>query len=218
MSALHTISNSSIGKKLLMALTGLFLCTYLVVHLAGNLLLLKQDEGKVFDAYAELLPSLLIIRIIEIGLFAVFTLHILSGTILWLQNKAARPQKYEMNKPQANSSFFSRTMFLSGSVVFIFLVVHMRTFWVSSRFHHDENPSMYTVARTAFASPVYSLFYVVAIILLAFHLRHGFQSAFQTFGIKTQTYAPLVEAVGILFWLLIPLGFAIIPMYFLINS
>src|SRR5437899_1440352 len=153
MGMLTGIFTSSIGKKLLMALTGLFLCTYLVVHLAGNLLLLRQDGGAAFDAYAEFLPSLLIIRIIEIGLFAVFILHIVSGTVLWLQNRSARDQKYEVNKPNKNSSFFSRTMFLSGSIVLIFLVVHMRTFWVTSRFQHEENPSMYAVATAAFASP-----------------------------------------------------------------
>ena len=162
-----------------MALTGLFLCTYLVVHVAGNLLLLKQDGGAAFDAYAELLPSLLIIRIIEYGLYAVFIAHIFMGTLLWLKNKAARPAKYEVNSPQENSSFFSRTMFLTGSIIFIFLVIHMRTFWVTSRFHHDEFPSMYAIAKTAFANPAYSFFYLIALTLLAFHLRHGFQSAFQ---------------------------------------
>ena len=201
-----------------MSLSGLFLCSYLVVHLAGNFLLLKQDGGKSFDAYAELLPSLLIIRVIEIGLFCVFILHIISGTVLWFQNKAARPQKYSANKPQENSSFFSRTMFLTGSIVVIFLVVHMRTFWVTSRFHHDEFPSMYAIAKTAFADPLYSLFYVLAVALLAFHLRHGFQSAFQTFGLKTKKYAPIIDGVGVVFWLLIPIGFAIIPIYFLMNS
>ena len=218
MGIITKIYQSSIGKKIVMSLTGLFLCIYLVVHLAGNLLLLKQDGGAAFDAYAEFLPSLLIIKIIEYVLFAVFIGHIVTSTILWIKNKRARPQQYEMNKPQENSSFFSRTTFFSGSIVFIFLVVHMRTFWVASRFQHDEYPSMYAVAKTAFASPAYSLFYVAAIILLAFHLRHGFQSAFQTLGIKHQRYARLIELVGVIFWLIIPIGFAYIPIYFLLHS
>ena len=218
MGTLSKMYQSSIGKKLAMGLTGLFLCIYLVVHLAGNLLLLKQDGGAAFDRYAELLPSFLIIQIIEYVLYAVFLGHIITGTVLWVKNKKARPEKYAVNKPQENSSFFSRTMFLSGSIVFIFLVVHMRTFWVASRFQHDKYPSMYTIAKTAFSSPIYSLFYVVAITLLAFHLRHGFQSAFQTFGIKHQKYTPLIEFVGMIFWLLIPAGFAYIPLYFLMHS
>jgi len=211
------IYRSSIGKKIIMGLTGLFLCIYLVVHLGGNLLLLKQDGGAAFDQYAELLPGLLIIRIIEIFLFAVFLGHILSGTILWVVNKQSRTVRYEVNKPQENSSLFSRTMFLSGSIVFIFLVVHMKTFWVTSRFHHDEYPSMYAVARLAFADPLYSLFYVAAIILLSFHLRHGFQSAFQSLGLRTKKYARLIDVLGVIFWLVIPAGFAVIPIYFLLK-
>src|SRR5437899_11733568 len=102
------IYQSSIGKKFSMALTGLFLCIYLVIHLGGNLLLLKKDGGESFDRYAEILPSLLIIRVIEIGLFAVFIGHILTGVILWIQNKRSRPVGYAMNKPQENRSVFSR--------------------------------------------------------------------------------------------------------------
>ena len=109
-------------------------------------------------------------------------------------------------------------MFVSGSVVYMFLAVHMRTFWYASRFHHDEHPSMYRVAVESFANPYYSAFYVVALVLLAMHLRHGFQSAFQTFGIKHTQFAGLIELVGALFWLVIPLGFASIPIYFYLQS
>ena len=218
MKMLFGFLSSSIGKKIVMSLTGLFLCLYLVVHLAGNLLLLKQDGGAAFDQYAELLPGLLVIQIIEKGLFLVFFLHIIQGTVLWMNNRAARPVKYVVNKAEENSSLSSRTMFITGSIIFMFLVVHIRTFWVTSRFHHDEYPSMYNIAVTAFADPKYSFFYVIAVVLLAFHLRHGFQSAFQTFGIKHKKYASLIEGVGVVFWLLIPIGFAIIPIYFFYNT
>jgi succinate dehydrogenase / fumarate reductase cytochrome b subunit len=200
-----------------MCLTGLFLCMYLIIHLGGNLLLLRQDGGAAFDTYAEILPSLLIIRIIEIFLFAVFIGHIASGTALWIMNRGARGHRYEVNKPQENSSIFSRTMFLTGSIIFIFLVVHLKDFWVTSRFQHEQNPSMYKVALAAFSDPVYSLFYILAIILLAFHLRHGFQSAFQTLGLRTARYGGLINLVGVIFWLLIPAGFAVIPIYFLLK-
>ena len=216
MGFLANFYRSSIGKKILMGLTGVFLCLYLIVHLGGNLLLLRQDGGAAFDTYAEILPGLLIIRIIEIFLFAVFIGHIASGTYLWIANRRARGGvRYEVNKPQENSSLFSRTMFLTGSIVFIFLVVHMKDFWVTSRFYHEENPSMYAVAAREFSNPLYSSFYIVAIVLLAFHLRHGFQSMFQTFGLRTAKYAGLINLVGIVFWLLIPAGFAVIPIYFL---
>jgi succinate dehydrogenase / fumarate reductase cytochrome b subunit len=209
--------NSSIGKKLVVGATGLFLCVYLVIHLLGNLLLLRHDGGAAFDQYAELLPSLLIVRIVELGLFAVFLIHIVTGTVLWILNRRARPERYEVNRPQENSSLFSRMMFLSGSLLFIFIVIHMRTFWVTSRFYHEANPSMYIMVVETFSNPYYSGFYVIAMMLLGFHLRHGFQSAFQTFGIKHVRYATLIELAGAIFWLVIPLAFAFIPIYFVMQ-
>ncbi len=218
MNTFVTLYNSTIGKKLVVGLTGFCLCAYLVVHLAGNLLLFRNDGGAAFDQYAEILPNILLIRIIEVVLFAIFVVHIVTATVLWILNRQARPVKYQLSKPQENSSFFSRTMFLSGSIVYIFITLHMRSFWYPSRFHHDKYPSMYGLVTSTFSQPGYSIFYVVAMVLLAFHLRHGFQSAFQTFGIKHQRYAPLIEAIGAIFWLLIPLAFASIPVYFLLHS
>jgi len=209
--------NSSIGKKLVVGATGIFLCAYLVVHLLGNLLLLRQDGGAAFDQYAELLPNLTIVRIVELGLFAVFIIHIVTGTVLWILNRRARPERYEANKPQENSSLFSRMMFLSGSLLFIFIVVHMRTFWVTSRFYHEANPSMYQLVVETFSNVYYVGFYVVAMFLLGLHLRHGFQSAFQTFGVKHVRYATLIELAGAVFWLVIPMAFAWIPIYFVMK-
>ncbi len=209
---------SSIGKKFIAGLTGLFLCIYLIVHLAGNLLLFKSDGGEAFNKYAELLPSLLIINIIEWVLFAIFLLHIITGTYLWVLNRRARPVKYLVTEPAASSSLFSRTMFLSGSIVFIFLVVHMKSFWYPSRFSAGEHVSMYALVTDAFSSPFYSFFYVVAMVLLAFHLRHGFQSAFQTFGLRNIKYAPLINWVGFLFWFVIPATFAAMPVWLFYQS
>lgn len=217
MGTLSTLYHSSVGKKFVMGLTGFFLCSFLVVHVTGNLLLFKNDGGAAFDAYGEFMSTNVLIRTMEIVLFAGFIVHLVTGTIVWLKNRGARPEKYAANSPSANSTLVSRTMFLTGSIVFIFLVIHLRTFWVAARFQHEENPSMYELVRIAFADPVYSAFYIVAIALLAFHLRHGFQSAFQTFGIKHQKYAPAIHLAGMVFWLLIPLGFISMPVYFYIN-
>jgi succinate dehydrogenase / fumarate reductase cytochrome b subunit len=209
---------SSIGRKFIAGLTGLCLCLYLIVHLAGNLLLFKCDGGEAFNKYAELLPSLLIIQIIEYVLYAIFALHIITGTYLWAMNRRARPKKYLVTEPAASSSLFSRTMFLSGSIVFIFLVIHMKSFWYPSRFAPAENPSMYALVTGAFSSPLYSFFYVVAMILLAFHLRHGFQSVFQTFGLRNHKYAPLIDRIGVLFWFVIPAAFAAMPVWLFYQS
>jgi len=217
MGLLTDVYSSSIGKKITVGLTGILLCTYLVVHLAGNMLLFRGDGGAAFDAYAEVLPSLLIIRIIEVGLFAIFILHIVTGTIVWFQNRRARPVQYAMHLKNDTSNPLSRIMFVTGSVVFIFLVVHLNTFWVPARFGDGSHQSMYMIIREAFSSPVYSIFYVLAMGLLAFHLRHGFQSSLQTFGLNNLKYTRLIEGVGMIFWLLLPVGFATIPLFYLLN-
>lgn len=218
MGLLTDLYSSSIGKKITVGLTGILLATFLIVHLAGNLLLFSGDGGKAFDEYAKFLPSLTIILVIEWVLFAIFVLHIVTGFIFWLKNRGARPVRYEVNRRNENSDPFSRMMFLTGSVVFIFLVVHLRTFWVPARFTTGEHLSMYSIVTLAFSDPVYVVFYVVAMVLLAFHLRHGFQSALQTFGLRNRRYTGAIEAAGLLFWLLIPVGFATIPIFFLLNA
>lgn len=219
MKTLLDLYYSSVGKKIIVGLTGLCLCAYLVVHLFGNLLLFKDDNGAAFNMYAEILPSILIIRIIEIVLFAVFIFHILLAVILWYSNKYnTRPQQYEVYNPQANTSLSARTAFITGSIIYIFLIVHMGSFWFQSRFHLEENPSMYKLVTATFSNPFYSVFYIVAMFLLGLHLRHGFQSAFQTFGLRTQKYVFLIELIGGVFWLLIPAAFASMPIYFLFKS
>ncbi len=209
---------SSIGKKITVGLTGVLLCAFLVVHLAGNLLLFSDDGGAAFDAYAEFLPSLTIIRVIEWVLFAVFLVHALTGFIFMWKNRKARPEAYAVNRRNDTSDPFSRMMFLTGSIVFIFLVIHLKTFWVPARFPAGEHFSMYAIVVGAFSSPVYCSFYVLAMVLLAFHLRHGFQSVLQTFGLRNMKYAAIIEIAGMLFWLLIPVGFATIPIFFLLNA
>jgi succinate dehydrogenase / fumarate reductase cytochrome b subunit len=209
------IYKSSVGKKFIVGLTGLFLCTFLVEHLAGNFLLFVNDGGASFNEYSETMSHNIFIRTIEIVLFLAFFFHILTATILWWRNRKARPKDYAQNHKSANSELASRISFLSGSIVFIFLVIHLRTFFVPSRFFPSENPSMYNLVVFAFSNTWYCLFYLVALVLLAYHLRHGFQSAFQTFGIRGKKYQSLIEWIGVIFWLLIPLGFASMPIYFL---
>ncbi|MBI4811118.1 MAG: succinate dehydrogenase cytochrome b subunit [Ignavibacteriales bacterium] len=217
MRALVQFYNSSVGKKLIVGLTGILLIGYLIIHLFGNLLIFRNDCGKAFDTYAEILPQVVIIRTIEIGLFLIFIFHIVTAAYTWLLNKQTRDQNYKVRKPGQTSPLTSRTMFFSGSIVFIFLVVHMRQFWYNSRYEAGEHYSMYEVVKTTFSEPVYGIFYLIAMFLLGFHLRHGFQSAFQTFGLRDKTYAPIIEWCGIIFWLLIPLGFASMPLFFLLN-
>lgn len=198
-----------------MALSGLFLCSFLVVHLIINLFALnvKGDGGKEFETYAHFMATYPLIRPLEWILFAGFLLHAVLGLYLAIANRRARPVRYESNKASENSSWSSRFAWLTGVVVGVFLVVHVNTFFVQSRFFGKE--PMIDLLKEAFSSPGYVAFYMVALAFLAYHLKHGFQSAFQTFGVRVGKFEKLINAVGVVFWLFIPIGFALIPLYFL---
>jgi len=209
-----TFLQSSVGRKVIMSLSGLFLCSFLVVHLGINLFLFEGDGGQTFDVYAEFMATYPLLRPLEIILFAGFIIHAFVGIWLWLTNRRARPVNYAQNNASENSTLASRVTFITGGFVFIFLVVHINTFFVQSRFI-DPSIRMYDRVAEAFKNPLYDAFYIVALVFLSYHLKHGFQSAFQTLGIREKKYRLLIDIVAIVFWLLIPLGFAAMPLYFL---
>ena len=211
MEKLIAFYNSSIGKKVTMSVTGLFLCTFLVEHLVGNMILFAGEEA--FDSYSEFMVGNPIIRAVEILLFASLLFHPLIGLLLWINNKRARPQKYDVYMLKENTPLASRITMLTGSLIFLFLVVHLRTFFIPLRFA-EVKPSPYGLVVEAFSSAPYCAFYLVALVFLAYHLRHGFQSAFQTLGLRTKSTIGLLDAVAFIFWFLIPLGFAAMPIYF----
>ena len=202
--------STSVGRKLLMGLSGLFLCSFLVVHLYINLFVLKSDTGQTFDVYAEFMSTYPLMRPLEIVLFAGFLLHMILGIWLWYVNRKVRPQGYAVNRASDTSALSSRIMWITGGFVLVFLILHVNAFFVRSRFFpHDQ--TMYEIIRDAFQSPATVVFYLVALAFLAYHLRHGWQSSFQTFGLLNGKYKGLIEAIGVVFWLLIPAGFALIP-------
>jgi succinate dehydrogenase / fumarate reductase, cytochrome b subunit len=206
----------TVGRKIFVALTGLFLCSFLVVHLSINLLLFRNDGGQAFDQAAETLDSSWFMHGMEVVLAAGFLLHLFYGVRVWLKDRQTRGTRYAMNRPSENSSLASRTMFWTASVVFIFLVVHLKDFWVPTRFPGPDKLSYFEVVTRAFANPVYDAFYLIALLLLGYHLRHGFQSAFQTLGLRPN-WRGIVDLVALVFWLLIPIGFATMPLFFLFT-
>ena len=214
MDRITRLYTSSVGRKLIVGGTGFFLCTFLVVHLYVNLFLFKRDGGETFELYADFLATYPLVRPIEWLLFGGLLIHAFVGAWLWVKNKQTRPKNYAENKASENSTFTSRFAFVTGSVVFIFLVIHINTFFVKSRFFNN-GMTMYDRVIEAFSHPWYDIFYIVSIVFLGYHLKHGFQSAFQTFGIRHEKYQRLIDAIAVVFWLLIPLGFASIPLYFL---
>lgn len=214
MNKVATLLNSSVGKKVIMALTGFFLFSFLIVHLYINLFLFKQDSGHTFDVYAEFMATYPLLRPLEIVLFAGFLLHAVVGIWLGIMNRGVRQQKYKVNRASDNASLVSRISFWTGIVVGIFLVIHIRTFFVTSRFLPDGR-TMFEIVHDAFQSPLYVIFYLISLTFLAYHIKHGFQSACQTLGLRTGRYQRLIDLTGIFFWLIIPLGFASMPIYFL---
>jgi len=208
-----TFLTSTVGRKMIMALSGLFLTSFLVVHLTINLFLFKCDAGHEFDMYAEFMAKYPLVRPLEIVLFAGFLLHAIIGIWLWFMNRQARPVKYHLHKVGETSNLSSRIMWITGLIIAAFLVIHIQAFFITSRFITPER-SMYAIVAEVFKNPLTDVFYLVAMVFLGYHLRHGFQSAFQTFGLRHARYKSLIDWVGAIFWLLIPLGFAAMPLYF----
>jgi len=206
---------SSIGKKVLMATTGILLSFFLVMHLIGNLTLFGGAE--MFNTYVIKLSSMKpVVRFSEVILTLIFLAHIINGFNLTRKNKLAKPIGYELNT-NATSSFFSRNMGLSGSIVLIFLIIHLATFWRTFQQSHGVDVDYYhivTASSIGFGNPLITAIYIFAIILLGFHLQHGFQSAFQTFGVINSKYKSIINIIAFLFWFIIPVLFISIAIYF----
>lgn len=206
---------SSIGKKIQMAVTGLLLCSFLIIHLIGNLVLYAGPEA--FNGYVGALSGLKpVVRVIEVILTLIFIGHIFNAIRLTFENWRSTEKKYEVSGAGATSSLSSRFMGITGSIIFIFLVVHLSSIWWQFQLQHEGGRFYDIVMSTGigFGNIFITLLYIVAMFLLGFHLRHGFQSAFQTFGIRYNKYGKFIVWVSAIFWLLIPLGFVSIPIYF----
>lgn len=201
---------SSIGKKMMVALAGLLLCGFLLMHLAGNLFLFVGD--KAFNHYAEMLEKNPLLPVAEIGLVVLFLIHIALSVRARMANAAARPIGYEAVADKGGRTPGSRTMAVSGSLLLLFIIVHIKTF----RFAPEElrETNIYKVVTDWFHNPLYAGFYVLALIGLGLHLSHGFQSAFQTLGINHPRYTPTIRKVGLAFAVLVALGFMSMPIYF----
>lgn len=217
MSWLTNFTNSSIGKKFTMAVTGSFLIIFLIIHLIGNITLFFGADA--FNGYVKTLDVIKpLIRVIEIVLLTAFILHIFNGVRLWYENKKARPTRYKVNGSSENTTVFSRLMFVTGSIVFIFLVLHLGTFFWRFNVHDPsglaDTEQYFQVVVGFFSYWWYLLLYVVAVILLGFHLNHGFQSAFQTFGWNHNKYTPFIKKLGTLYAIIMAVGFASMPIYF----
>jgi len=262
MSQKKTFLSSTLGKKLLMAATGLLLIGFLTSHLAGNFLLLDGIGGKdAFNLYAHMLTSNKLIYIAEAGLLGIFIVHIVSAIQVSAASRAARPQGYETSENLGKSTLASRTMLKSGSLILAFLIFHLVGFkfgeelsvndltakekielqtlkevniinkqksaekgiayepvTMPAKVNKPEMRDLYTTVRNNLATPWYAALYILSMIVLGFHLCHGFQSAFKTLGFNHPKYENCMTVLSKILAITYALGYCIFPIYFLING
>ena len=205
--------NSSIGRKIVMGLTGLLLVGFLFAHLSGNLKLMPGfgSEEK-FDGYVEFLKSFEgFLLLAELGLVALFVCHIYLALRLTMENVAARKERYVVRNDRGAKTFGSASMFATGSLILLFLIKHMLDFRFNADFHEDPSG----VVVEMMSSPLHGGIYIAAALVVAVHLSHGIQSAFQSLGFNHPRWTPLVKCAGLGIAALLGLGFAAIPAYFL---
>jgi succinate dehydrogenase / fumarate reductase cytochrome b subunit len=215
---------SSLAKKYWMALTGLFLITFLVVHATVNAMIFWNDGGVTFNMVAHFFGTNILIRTLEIVLFIGLIAHIVDGLMLWSQNRAARPVKYAKEKGGANRSWYSASMGILGTLILLFLILHIWHFWVKSRITGLEpwgedaagQENLFGVMKEIFSVWWIVLIYVLGCFSLFWHLLHGFKSAFQSLGLNHKRYNGLIAFCGTAFSIIVPALFALMPvsMYF----
>lgn len=258
MSESKGLLKSHVVKKYWMAFTGLFLCLFLTGHLAGNLqLFLTNYDGQLqFNEYAVFMTTNPAVKLLSYLTYFSIIFHAVDGLVISMANRKARPQAYAYNKPEKNSMWSSRNMGVLGTIILVYIVVHMQNFWYTYKFgttpymkgENGIDPllkdgsivrggsiengqvfldgnnmgeamlDLYTVVIEYFQQPILVGFYVLAMIALGFHLSHGFQSGFQSFGLRSGKYTSLIEKTGYGFAIIVPALFAIIPIYLYLSA
>jgi succinate dehydrogenase / fumarate reductase cytochrome b subunit len=218
---------SSIGKKLVMGLTGLFLITFLIIHVSINACIFADlfnpdDNGEMFNKAAHFMGGTVLIRIMEVGLMAGIVLHIIQGYMLMVQNKQTRSVGYDRSMGNDGSKWYSRSMGLLGTLILLFLVLHFSHFWIPARFTHagldmpvnyggKDMHDMFGLMKVTFSQLWVVIVYLLGCFSLFWHLMHGFQSAFRTVGVSNNRYLLLLNSLGIGFSVVVSLLFALMP-------
>jgi succinate dehydrogenase / fumarate reductase cytochrome b subunit len=219
------IFTSSVGKKFVMALTGVSLIIFLVVHVGLNACIWANDSGEMFNKAAHFMSVTVVVRIAEVGLFAGIILHIVQGLMLELQNRSKRAIGYEVSLGNRGSKWYSRSMGLLGTLILLFLIMHIYHFWTPSRlggigniqalqpveYNGKAYHNLYAEMITVFQSLPIVMLYVLGCISLGYHLMHGFKSSFRTLGLHNERYYKIVNIKGIAFSIIVPFVFAMMP-------
>ena len=201
--------SSSIGRKYVMAVTGLSLTLFLLVHMAGNLTLYAGNEA--FNAYAEVLESNPLLPVAEAGLLGLFVVHVLFALLLTGRNRASRKERYRSDLGMGAKTIASTTMWITGPLLLVFLVIHIWDFRISKELLEEYDLAQMVVDRLR--QPVGFVIYTGAVVLVGLHMWHAFQSAFQTLGVAHPRYRVLIQNTGRLITALLVAGFGGIPFY-----
>ncbi len=217
---MSNIFTSSIGKKFMMSLAGLFLIVFLVVHLGINITLIIFNSTETFNKAATFMGTNPVIMVFEVVLFGGFLLHMIYGVILQIQNLFARPIGYKKAN-HSQTSYFSKYMLHTALIITIFLILHLFDFWVKNKFLGEVSKVTYNNGKTyhdlgklvleRFQIGWVVVVYIILLLGLGFHLHHGFQSAFQTLGLNHKTYTPLIKGMGVFYSIVVTIGFILIP-------
>jgi len=216
---------STIGKKVVMAVSGIFLMLFLVVHLAGNLTMFMPDGGDMFNQYAHKLESMgVLLYVAEAGLLAIFLFHVVAAIQVHLGKKRARANGYAVTESKGGPSKMtvaSRSMIITGVILFVFIPLHIWMFKFNAGTPHPhtvvdgtEVKDLYAVVVESFKNPVVAFGYTAVMLLLGLHMRHGFWSALQSLGAMKPRWSPLIYTAGLVFAVLLAGGFLLLPLYF----
>lgn len=212
------VFTSSVGKKLVMAFTGIFLILFLIIHVGLNACIWANDGGKMFNAGAHFMGGNWVPRILEIGLFLGLILHIIQGVVLTLSNQSKRGVQYAVAYGNRGSKWYSRSMGLLGTLILLFLILHLYNFWLPNRSNQNfllgEEINLYAKMQEVFSVLWVVIIYVLGCISLGYHLAHGFQSAFRTLGVHNKRWQVIVITIGYAFSIIVPLLFALMPLSF----
>ena len=218
-------NKNTLTRKNLMALTGLFLSFFLIIHLAGNLqLLLPADEAQLqYNSYSRLLGGNIFVKFVAYVLYACIIVHTIDAIYLAIKSKKANGPSYARDRRGRASKWYSRNMMALGIIIFVFLVIHFKDFWYHYKFGTlpldiNGNKDLYTLVVVAFQQLWYVILYIVAIVALGYHLLHGVFSAHRTLGLYHPLYTKIIKILGIIFAVVMTFGYILIPVYIYLTQ
>lgn len=208
---------SSLGKKYLMSVTGLYVSIFLVIHLLGNLLLLIPDDGKTFLDYAHSLENSLFIQFNRILLLLSLLIHFVTAVRLSIQNYLARGAiRYKVYNAAANTSFASRYVLISALLVLLFLILHLFSFSIPYTLGFTDK-NLYELVIEKFKNPYYASIYVFSMLFLSLHLSHGFSSLFQSVGVRDSKFLDIIRFLAFILSYVVPFSFALLSIFLYFN-